>query len=110
MSKTAGKRKENQTKKRTNWVLWIAFVALVIYIVTMIVQQNIKIHNAREQLEQLNEQISIQNIKIEELKEVAAAVEDNNLKQFEDYIEKRARSEFGLGKSDETVYINIAGE
>ncbi len=100
---------EKQTKKRTNWILWIASMALVIYVIVTIVDQNVKIYNARAELDRLNDTISLQEIKIDELKEVADAVEEDNFDKFDDYIEKKARLN-GFVKEDEVVYITIAGD
>lgn len=97
------------TKKRTNWILWIAAMALVIYVIVTIADQNIRINNARAELAGLNEKISLQEIKIDELKEVADAVENDNFDKFNDYIEKKARLN-GFVKEDEVVYITIAGD
>jgi len=95
-------------KKRTNWILCIGAIVFVIMIAVMIVNQNVQIHESRKQLEEINEQITLQEIKNSELKDVAEAVESEDFDKYSDYIEKRARM-YGFTKDGEVVFINIAG-
>ncbi len=111
--KTPKKRKAVRTKKarkKLNWVLYVAVVAFVLYIAVTIVDQNVKIRNAKEKLSELDNKISIQDIKLDELKNVADAAEKDDFDSFSDYIEKIAREEMDYVKSGEVVYINIAGD
>lgn len=111
MKKKAKKSKlSKKTKKRQNWILYIAVIAFSLYIVVTIVDQQIQISNAKAELEELNNTISIQKIKNEELKQVADAVDSDDLDLFADYIEKVARVEFDYVKPGESVYVNIAGD
>lgn len=106
------KQKAIKTKKirrKTNWLLYIAVVAFVIYIAITIVDQNVKIRKAKEELSELDDRITIQNIKLDEMKNVADAAEKNDLDSFSDYIEKIARENLDYVKSGEVVFINIAG-
>ncbi len=103
-------QKTRNTKRGSNWVLYIAVVAFVLYIAVTIVDQNVKIRSAQDELAELDDKISLQKIKIEELKTVAEAVEKNDLDSYSDYIERIAREELGYVKSGEVVYINIAGD
>ncbi len=105
--KTAKIRKP---RKKLNWLLYIAVVAFVIYIAVTIVDQNVRIKNAKQELADLDDTISLQSIKIEELKGVADAVEKNDLDSYADYIERIAREDLGYVKNGEVVYINIAGD
>ena len=100
--------KKERPKKRTNWILCIGAIAFVIAIAVMIVDQNVKICESQKQLEELQEQINLQEIKNEELKDVAEAVEKEEFDKYSDYIEKRARM-YGFTKDGEVVFINIAG-
>ena len=114
MSKTSGKsklsEKSKKPRKRRNWILYIAVIAFSLYIVVTIVDQQIQISNAKAELEELNNEIAIQEIKNEELKQVAEAVESDDLDMFADYIEKVAREDLDYVKSGEVVFINIAGD
>ena len=82
-------------KKKTNWIL-------------SIVDQHVRITESRRQLAELQEQVNLQAIKNEELKDVAEAVEKEDFDKYSDYIEKRARI-YGFTKDGEVVFINIAG-
>ncbi len=96
-------------KRKTHWVLYIAVVALIIYVAITIVEQNVKIQNAKETLSLLDNKISIQKIELSELKSVADSAEKKDYDSVADYIEKVAREEMDYVKSGEVVYINIAG-
>lgn len=95
-------------KKKTNWILSIGAIAFVIAIAVMIVDQHVRITESRQQLAELQEQVDLQIIKNEELKDVAEAVEKEDFDKYSDYIEKRARI-YGFTKDGEVVFINIAG-
>ncbi len=95
-------------KKKTNWILSIGVIAFVIAIAVMIVDQHVRITESRRQLAELQEQVNLQAIKNEELKDVAEAVEKEDFDKYSDYIEKRARI-YGFTKDGEVVFINIAG-
>jgi cell division protein DivIC len=115
----AGKQKETdspsktvkakKTIKKTSILIYIFVVALVIYVAILIVDQNVKIRNAKETLSELKTKISIQNIELSELKSVADSVEKKDYDSVADYIEKIARENMDYVKSGEVVYINIAG-
>lgn len=99
-----------KSRKKRNWILYIAVVAFSLYIVVTIVNQQIQISNAKTELEELNNKISIQKIKNDELKQVADAVDSDDLDSFSDYIEKVAREDLDYVKNGEVVFINIAGD
>ena len=97
------KTKNAGVRKRTNWILYIAVIGIIFFIIVTIIGQNIRISNARAELADL------ENIKIDELKNVAAYAENGNFDSFSDYIERKAREEMGYVNSGEVVFINIAG-
>ncbi len=111
MRKVSKKSKvSKRTRKRRNWILYIAVIAFSLYIVVTIIDQQIQITAAKAELEELNDKISIQEIKNEELKKVADAVDKDDLDSFSDYIEKVAREDLDYVKNGEIVFINIAGD
>ncbi len=115
MTKTLKKRLSKpkltkKAKKRRNWILIVALIGFSLYIAVTIVDQQIKINNARVELEELNNTISIGKIKNEELKKVAEAVDSDDLDSFSDYIERVAREDLDYVKNGEVVFINIAGD
>lgn len=104
--------KKPREKKRRSWVYWVIYVTLVafvLFVAVKIVEQNVKIQSAREELSELNNTISIQNIKLGEQKKVADAAEKDDFDSLKDTIEKKAR-ELDYVKNGEIVYINIAGD
>ena len=106
--KETAPEKKVHKKKKTNWILSIGAIAFVIAIAVMIVDQHVRITESRKQLAELQEQVDLQVIKNDELKDVAEAVENEDFDKYSDYIEKRARI-YGFTKDGEVVFINIAG-
>ena len=101
--------KVKRFRKKTNWILYIAIVAFVIYIAVVIVDQNVKIKKGREELSKLDNEITLQTIKLDELKTAADAAEQEDFDSVSDYIERIARENLDYVKSGEVVFINIAG-
>ena len=117
MAKKSGRsgksNKPVKTKKsgsKVFWIIYVAIVAVVLYIAVYVVEQRQKIQVSKEQLSALNNSISLQKIKLNELKNVADAAEKNDYDSFADYIERIAREQLDYVKSGEVVYINIAGD
>ena len=101
--------KTKSVHRKSNWILYIAVVALVLYIAVTIVDQNVKIREARQELSELNQQINLKIIELDEKKKVADAAEKNDFDSFSEYIERIARQRDYV-KPGEKVYINIAGD
>ena len=101
--------KTQTVRRKTHWMLYIAVVALVIYVAITIVEQNVKIQSAKEKLSTLDSKISIQKIELSELKTVADSAEKQDYDSVANYIERIAREKMDYVKSGEVVYINIAG-
>jgi len=100
--------KKGTSIKKTNILIYIFIVALVIYITVLLVDQNVKIQNARDTLSDLKTQKSMGDIELAELKTVADSAEKEDYDSIADYIAKMAR-EMDYVKSGEVVYINTAG-
>ncbi len=103
-----GKKRKHRTKSQ--WILCVAVIVFILYIAVTIVEQQIQISNAQEQLTAKQHELEIQKIKTQELKEIADAVDTDDLDSFSDYIEQAARQNFDYVKSGELVFINIAGD
>ena len=101
--------KTKRVKGKTNWILCIAVIALVIYVAVRIVDQNVRIQKAKEELSELDNYKTLQDIRMEELKHFADAAENNDLDLLSDYIEKIARENLDYVKSGEVEFINISG-
>ena len=117
MPRTAKKPKESEnvssdvkgaSKKKMNWIAWITLTVVIITVTVGIATQLIQISNAREELQRLKDKADLEQIRIDELRDVAEAVEKEDFDKFDDYIEKKAR-EYGFTKDGEVVFVNIAG-
>lgn len=103
-----GEKKKHRPKSQ--WILCIAVIVFILYIAVTIVEQQIQISNTQEQLISKKYELEIQKIKTQEIKEIAEAIDSDNLNSFSDYIEQAARQNFDYVKSGELVFINIAGD
>lgn len=100
------KKKPNEKKRLLKVFLSIGLIVFAFYAVFTLVNQQVEISDKREQLEQLQEDIVVQEIRNDELKQVYELDDDEN----NAYIERVAREEFDYSKQGERVFINIAGE
>ena len=104
--------KKPREKKRRSWVYWVIYVTLVafvLFVAVKIVEQNVKIQSAREELSELQSEINYQKINLDEQKKVADAAEKDDFDSIKDNIEKKAR-ELDYVKPGEIVFYNIAGD
>ena len=109
--KTMGRAKRTRkAKKSKNFLLYFLLVIVTLYVLYMIVDQQIKISNAKAELAQVDEIIFTQKQKNSELKKVSDAVKNNDEKAFAGYVERIAREELDYVKNGEIVFINIAGD
>lgn len=101
------KKKKGPDKKRfISVALSTVLIVFAFYAVITLVNQQIEISEKREQLSALNEEIVIQEVKNDELKQVYELEDAEN----DAYIERVAREEFDYSKQGERVFINIAGD
>lgn len=91
-----------KTKKRykVDYLRVILVVALVFFSITFVKQQ-LEINEYNVQINSINEDIASAKDKIAELKEVETKVNDS------EYIEQIARTEFGLVKPYEKIFIDV---
>ncbi len=107
----AGKAKRTRKAKQgKNYLLYVLLVIVTLYVLYMIVDQQIRISNAKEELAGVEEQIFTQKQKNAELKKVSDAVKNNDEDAFSGYVERIAREELDYVKNGEVVFINIAGD
>lgn len=92
-------------KKGKNIFLKLAVLAFCAYVIVTLVNQQVQISQKREALNSLNQQISMQSIKNEQMKRVVESSEEEN----QTYIERVARESLDFAKQGERVFINIAG-
>lgn len=116
-------KKSKKPRQKVNWLLAVLIVGVTLYVSFVIVDQHVKINNARAELSKIEDQIFTQTQTNEELKKVADAVDeakengkknsgtvDTDDDAFADYVEKIARDEFDYVKNGEVVFVNIAGD
>ncbi len=95
-----------KVKKKSYILLYIAIFAFAIYAVITLVNQYVEISDKKQQLAELNQQISVQEIKNEDIQ----AVKNYTGEELDDYIEKIAREELEYIEQGERVFVNISGE
>ncbi len=104
--KRKGSRKGSDSKRLFRAVLSAILVVFAFYVVFTLVNQQVEIAEKKAQLEELNEEIVIQEVKNDEMKQVNELDDSEN----DAYIERMAREEFDYSKQGERVFINVAGE
>lgn len=92
-------------KKKRFLVLKFLTVGICAYIIFVLVNQQIQINQKKSELDDLNNKVSIQNIKNEEMKRILNSDEKENL----EYIERIAREDLDFVKEGEQVFVNVAG-
>ncbi|WP_233452715.1 FtsB family cell division protein [Caproicibacter fermentans] len=70
-----------------------------------LVNQQIEIQGKRQELTAAKQQIQIQEIKNDDLKQAFSTGADDE----RDYMERKAREELNYAKPGERVFVNIAG-
>lgn len=90
-------------KPRRSILLRIAIFAFAVYALMLLVQQQAKISAKKQELASVQQQINIQEIKNDDLKNALGSGQS-------DYIEKAAREGLGFSKPGERVFVNIAGK
>lgn len=100
------KIKRPKKKRNVSIVLSLSLIMFAFYAVFTLVNQQMEIAKKKEELEQLQNNIMIQEVKNDEIKQVYQLDDDEN----DAYIERVAREEFDYSKQGERVFINIAGE
>lgn len=103
-------KRTKRVKQKKNYLLYILLVIITLYVLYMIVDQQIRISNANDELADIEEQIFTQKQTNAQLKKVSDAVKNNDEDSFEGYVEKIAREELDYVKNGEVVFINIAGD
>lgn len=92
-------------RKKKHLLFKLFIIGLCAYVVFMLVNQQIQINQKKSELEDLNNELSIQNIKNEEMKSIIDSNDEDNL----EYIERIAREDLDFVKEGERVFVNVAG-
>ncbi|MEE0061111.1 MAG: hypothetical protein UE295_09830 [Acutalibacteraceae bacterium] len=109
VSTTAQKKRKNKFKfeiKRNDAIIYSVTVVLVVYAVVCLISQNININKKTAELEEINNQIIIEEVKNEEITDILNSNKNENAA----YIEKTAREDLDYAYKDERIFINISGE
>ena len=104
--KRKDRRKRSDGKRLIKAVVSAVLVVFAFYVVFTLVNQQVEIAEKKAQLEEINEEIVIQEVKNDELKQVNELDDSEN----DAYIERVAREEFDYSKQGERVFVNVAGE
>ena len=94
-----------KSKKKKNIILKIAVLSFCVYISFVLVNQQIQISNKKEELNTLNQKITSQSVKNDEMKNIVASDTNEN----EAYIERIARECLDFAKQGERVFVNVIG-
>lgn len=92
-------------KRGKNIFLGIAVAVFTVYAFTMLIQQQVAISEKKQELASVKQQIQIQEIKNDELKNADGSDSKNR-----NYIDKSARTSLDFSKPGERVFVNIAGK
>ncbi len=101
--------KEVKTSKKNKGsrfiLLYIAIGVFTIYAVYALITQHSQINSKQSELDSLNEKISVQEIKNDELTDIYNLSDKDN----KDYIEEKAKED-GYLHQGERVFVNISGD
>ena len=87
-------------------LLYIAVFAFAIYAVITLVGIHSQIAEKRAELEEIQGEITVQEIKNDEMNRMYNYSDD----EFADYIERIARDDLDFVKSGERVFVNVSGD
>ena len=109
VSTASPKRKKNKfhiSIKRNDAIIYSVTLILVVYAVICFISQNININKKLAELDEINNQIIIEEVKNEEITDILNSNKNENAA----YIEKTAREDLDYAYKDERIFINISGE
>lgn len=87
-------------------VLSVAFCIFTVYFVCQTINQQVQIGQRKDELDDINGEITIQEVKNEEI----AKVNDSGDSESAKYIERLARENLDYAYKDERIFIVIAGD
>lgn len=100
------RKKKGISIKRTDLIIYSVTIVLVAYAVVSLISQNININKRTAELEDINDQIIIEEVKNDEINDIL----NSNKSENAAYIEKTAREDLDYAYKDERIFINISGE
>lgn len=100
-------QQENTSNRRYLFILlYIAVFAFAIYAVITLVGLHAQIIEKRQELDEIQGEITVQEIKNDEMNKMYNYSDD----EFADYIERIARDDLDFVKSGERVFVNVSGD
>ena len=96
----------SKKKKRSKLVLKLALLSFVFYVIALMISQQMMVQDKKNKLDDLNQKLTIQKMKNEEIKKSLDSESENDLQS----IEKAARDDLQLAKQGERIFINAAGK
>ncbi|MBQ4129519.1 MAG: septum formation initiator family protein [Ruminococcus sp.] len=87
-------------------VLCVVILIFAVYSVVTLANLYSQIGEKKNELELINDEIAIQEIKNEEMDELYNSSDE----EFSEYIEKIAREDLDYIKQGERVFVNVAGD
>lgn len=91
-------------KYKGSFLLKFAVLCFAVFILVSLVGQQFQIMDKRQQLEDLQQQLSTQNARNEEIQNSL-----ENSGGMDEYAERKARSELEYAKPGERVFIDVGG-
>ena len=95
-----------KNRKKFKILLYIAAAAVVVYIGITTISQQIQISQKEAQLAEIQQQLSVQNLRNDELKNAL----DAGLNASSEYIKRVARQSLDFAKPGERIFVNISGD
>lgn len=86
--------------------LYIALAAFIIYVSFTIINQSVQISDKKDELEKINNELEIVEIKSDNLKQI----KNYKGKKLRDYMENIAREDLDYIKNGERVFVNVSGD
>ncbi len=98
--------KAPKLKKKRYILLYVAIFGFILYSAITLINQSIEISRKKQELNDLQEQIVVQEIKNDDINEVKNYSDE----ELNRYIEQIARDDLDYIREGERVFVNISGE
>ncbi|MBQ6153016.1 MAG: septum formation initiator family protein [Ruminococcus sp.] len=104
---TSSEEQEPKSNRRFLFILfYIAVFAFAIYAAITLIGLHSQIAEKRAELEEIQGEITVQEIKNDEIGKMYNYTDD----EFADYVERIARDDLDFVKSGERVFVNVSGD
>lgn len=93
------------SKKKGKFIVKLILLAAFLYATALFVSQRVLINNKQKKINEMKEKISVQEVKIGEIKSELDAINSSD----GEYLEKIAHQEYKLSRKGERVFVNAKG-